>query len=142
MFLITDNDNAGFNKNGKLSKKAQRFIQLQGNLKERFYCLKSREIENLLQPKVISSVLFDFEGKEIDFLKTTIDDYRNDYLGRYLEDNIQGLKKKYSADSGTILNKIEFAKKAVSYISTIEDLSEEARTLGELLYNFIKNQNR
>lgn len=149
LFLITDRDNIEVNdisnKSSKPNKKSTRYKLLQEKLKDRFYCLKCREIENLLGPGVLCSLIKKSEKWETtspDFCKDLrYEDYQNQPLGAYIDNNIVGLKKKYSAQSGSIANKVDFAKKAVDLISLPDDLSEEALDLASRLYQFIKANN-
>lgn len=147
LFLITDSDCAGFNRNGKPPKKATkkslRFLQLKERLgDDRFYCLKCREVENLLTPQVLASVVGEYEGRIIDSIIWENNSYAKEYLGRIIEDNVNGLKRSYSTDSGSILYKVDFAKKAVEYIHTLADMSEEAVVLAERIYQFVMAQNK
>lgn len=145
LFLVTDSDNAGFKRNGKIpkksSKKARRFEQLKEKLGDRFYCLKCREIENLLTPTVLTAVIGEYEGRTInngDLKKN----YANVSLGQFIDDNLQNLNRSYSTDSGTIMNKVDFAKKAERNINSLADMSEEAVDLAKALHFFISSQNK
>lgn len=145
LFLITDSDNAGFDIKGEpqksQSKKARRFTQLRERLGDHFYCLKCREIENLLTPAVLTAVISEYEGRAVDGTALSMD-YTSDYLGRFIEDNLANLSRSYSTDSGTILNKVQFAKYAERHINALPDMSEEAITLATAILLFIQSQNK
>lgn len=148
-FLVTDNDGAGYNKDGSVpspSKQTAKYLrhkELEKKLGERYYLLESREIENLLPPEVIENVIRDYEknNTDLDFKNLTLSKYQKSKLGKYLDDKIIGKKRKYSTDSGTIKDKVVFAKKAVSHISDFNQLTTEAKKLTEKIYYFIKENN-
>lgn len=131
IFLIKDKD-AG--------KNTLKHTELLRSLGDKYHRLTSKEIENLLSPEVLKKIIRDYEGDDVkisDFKKT---DYRDDYLGRFIEDiilNGHG-SKKYQAASGTIRDKVNFAQKAIKHIETRDDISDEAWNLAEKVYNFIK----
>lgn len=147
LFLITDKDKSTFEKgatvNEDASKKAKRHQQLERKLGERYYCLDSREIENLLIPNIIKEVILQRESnnnKVPDFSNLKMETYQHQPLGKFIADNIPGLTRKYN-DSGTIAYKDKFAKAAVSFIKNKSDMSDEAVGLAEKLYAFIKSNN-
>jgi len=145
LFLITDKDGEGLKKNGKASKKALRHDELTKTLKERYYCLQSREIENLLTEKIIIEIIKSLEANEcteIDFSKIKRSKYKEKYLGEFIDANISGLTKNYAADSGTIKNKVDFSKKAVEHLAHFNDLSDEAKELTKKIYAFIELNNK
>jgi predicted ATP-dependent endonuclease of OLD family len=156
LFLITDNDSTGFKMNEQLpanaTKKMKRLKQLQDKLGERFYCLAVREIENLLTPNVLKKVILDYEGRNgesdsINFSKLKYDNYKYKKIGNYIDSNVkysnkQDLTRKYSSDSGTVNDKVNFAKKAVEYINDKNDISVDAIALTEKVLLFIENMNK
>lgn len=121
------------------TKKAQRLRQLQTKLDDNFYPLECREIENLLSPKMLKSILIEDEKmtEEDDLLD--YEDYKNEWLWRFLDTKFWITK--YSTTSWTIKGKVDFARKAVRHIQSIDDLSEEAKILWEKIYAFIKSHN-
>ncbi|HEK18843.1 MULTISPECIES: AAA family ATPase [unclassified Mucilaginibacter] len=142
LFLITDSDGYGLTEELSQGKKALRQQQLKDNLGERYYCLEAREIENLLSEQVISKTIEVLEsGSGVDTLKISEGNYQKKKLGKYLDDVLINPKRKYGDSSGTIKDKLAFAKKATSFINDIADMSEEAKALTEKLYNFIKSNN-
>ena len=148
LFLITDKDDAGLKKDGtpdrRYTKKQQRHQKLKDVLNERYYCLDCREIENALSPDVLKKVVQGYEGGEepLQFKDFDYKAYKDKYLGAFIESNIEGITRSYKSQSGTIKDKVNFAKKAVAHINSTEDLSEEALNLTEKLYKFIKEQNK
>ena len=150
LFLITDSDNSGFKRDGSIpkkpSKKAMRNIQLKNRLEERFYCLECREIENLLSPNILASIINESENWTSDnpnYCKNlAYKSYKNEYLGKFIEKSIKGITRKYSTDSGSIINKVDFSKRAVEFIKSEDDLSQEAILLAKKLYDFIKHNNQ
>lgn len=142
LFLISDSDNAS-----KSSKKYIRQEKLKEKLGEHFYCLEVKEIENLLTPKVIIETIKKFEKNDcegVDFKTILNDKYQNHYLGKYIQKNVDGLKRVYESKSGTgtIANKVQFAKVASAEITEWNDISEEAKKLVGLLYDFIAENNK
>ena len=138
LFLITDNDGA------KAAKK-ERFERLEKNLGENYYCLKAREIENLLSKDVIKRYIQKRENdNNIDFSTFDSDtlDYKKEPLGEFIETHVGGIKRKYKDNSGTIYNKVEFCKHTIEEIKDYSNLTEEARALASLVYNFIKKHNQ
>lgn len=81
------------------------------------------------------------ENKYLDFVALDYEKYKNESLGKFLNSNLRNRIRSYSTDSGSIVNKVDFAKKAVCYIKSKEDLSEEAKKLSEKIYEFIRKQN-
>ncbi len=143
-FLITDSDGASNKDDGKPSKKKLRQEKLQDRLNDRYYCLKSREIENLLTKEVIQQTLLSLEPNSTLDFKNFLDkktDIIHEPIGRLIQEKVNGLKRNYAADSGTIKNKIEFAKRAVEHLKSYDDLSDEAKILSEKIYAFIYKEN-
>jgi predicted ATP-dependent endonuclease of OLD family len=144
LFLITDQDGAGLKKDGNESKKKLRQKRLEEKLGENYYCLQSREIENLLPENIIINVIKEYENDEenkIDFNKIKLSSYKDKLLGKFIDDKAIGKQRLYSAESGTIKDKVNFAKKAVNYMNDYDSLSDEAKTLTERIYEFIKKNN-
>lgn len=150
LFLVSDKDGAGLKKDGKpdsrKKKKYERHQQLETKLGSRYFCLQSREIENLLTSEVLKNTIEDFEKKNYPKVvfnkKWSWDFYRDRPIGAFIDKNTTSLSRVYQADSGTINEKLKFAKRAVSHIKSIGDLSKEAKELCERLYSFIKKQNK
>jgi predicted ATP-dependent endonuclease of OLD family len=138
LFLVSDQDGAEKN------KKAKRHDDLKKHLKERYYCLKAREIENLLTDDVVIKTIKSFNKKvneNLDYKEISHTKYELLPLGQFIDKNIKGLTKKFSGDSGTIKDKLDFAKKAVFQMETFDDLSKEAKLLTKKIYDFIQKNN-
>lgn len=139
LFLIADKDS---------DKKLPRQQQLKENLGDRFYCLDCKEIENLIDEDILKKVISEYEGKNVGELefnrKFTRKTYKNNYLGQFIDKQLKDSKRKngYSSKSGTIKDKINFFKKALNYIKTYDDLSEEAKSLAEQVYKFVYSKNK
>ncbi len=139
-FIVCDNDGGG--KQARKEKLRTVFGE------ERFYELNVREIENTISRQVLEKTLFDnqeviykkkYEGEQYANSKT--------YMGDFI-DNHYVLSRKYSiknnvktTGSGTIRDKLSFAKKVASNINSVGDLSKEGLKLAEMIYNFIKTSN-
>ena len=149
LFLITDQDGAGLKKDGTIDsrkkRKYERHLKLQKQLGNSYYCLKSREIENLLSPGILKEIIKDYERsnfENLEFKNWNQKGYSSQLLGNYINKNVIGIKRNYADESGTIKDKVRFAKKAISSMKTIDDLSEEAIELCKKLHNFIETQNQ
>lgn len=144
IFVIADNDNS---KNG--TKKFKRKKELKSTLKDNFYELKAVEIENLLTKDVITKIIVkqlgnDKESEIIQAFKNA-GPFKKEKLGKYIDNTIKSnnitTNKLFSSSSGSIKNKIEFCKCAISILTNYEQLSNEAKTLIEKIYNFIESNN-
>lgn len=139
MVLIADGDGSG--------TKQSRKEALRAELGERFIDLTVREVENLLAPLVIARAIRSYEKSDeetyIDvFAKVQQDDYTNQYLGEFIENRfreagISSRRKKYADESGTIIDKVAFCKKACRYMKAFSDLSPQAQHLTKQIYDFI-----
>jgi predicted ATP-dependent endonuclease of OLD family len=150
LFLISDSDNVNLNnlKEGKPeSEKESRIIELQKNLNKNFYLLNVREIENLLTPEILKKTILEYakdEDSESYIKDFSIDDYKNEKLGKFISEILIQNKSKFKAVSnkyGNIIDKQKFALSACSYIFNTNDLSGEATEIGKSLYEFIKSNN-
>lgn len=142
LFLVADRD----------KDKGGRHQKLRENLGNRFYCLEAKEIENLLSPNVISRVIRSYEGDDDFQLKEFRQSaYKQVYLGRFIDNKVypdKTISKRYGKletcfedKSGTVKSKVEFCRRAVSSIESIDCLGEEARLIAKKLCDFIKEQN-
>jgi len=141
LFLISDKD----------EKKVPRHEELEENLGDRYHCLKSREIENLITPEVLFEVVKEYEDGDYNLkIPHSQNSYKNRYMGKYIEKHIlkdksQTTRKNkehpYKSKSGTIKDKLAFAQKAIKHINQIEDMSDEAIELCKKLHKFIKSNN-
>ena len=141
LFLITDKDNAGeLDKVKEKSKKHQRHLELKKKLEERYYCLESKEIENTLSPKILEMTVKSYD-KSSELKNCTHEDYKNKSIGTYLDKSILNANRKFSNESGSINDKVQFAKRAVNHIKSFDDLTDDAKKLTESVYVFIKSNN-
>ena len=141
LFLITDKD--------KGRAKEARHKELGEALHERYHCLECREVENLLTPEVIGAVVADYEGCEVDQLRSFLQsDYADQPLGSFIEASVlAGPKKRkgsYASESGTIADKMGFSRRAIKLMETnsFDELSPEAQRITIKLYQFIEQHNR
>lgn len=146
LFLITDKDG---------DDKRPRQEKLEKFLGDRYYCLECKEIENILSEDILREVIAEYEKGTSKTEKSplehlinkdfTQEDYKNEPLGTYIDSLFSGGSRKrrgsYAAKSGTIVNKLDFCKKSINHISTYDHLSEEAKKLSQVLYDFIKVNN-
>lgn len=159
MFLLADSD--GYN-DYKEGVKRERLNKLSDYFKEKFYCLKAKEIENILKPNVIKNVVTMFKyGKEnkdaelfnkVDFSEN---EYKNKNIGEFIDNKIDEQidiekvndekfdyeRKKTFKKGSTVSDKVKFCKYSIENIKTLDDMSEEAIEICEKLYNFIKENN-
>ncbi|AKB22331.1 ATP-dependent endonuclease [Methanosarcina sp. WH1] len=134
LFLITDKDK---NKDGRHEK-------LEKELGVRFYCLECKEVENLLSKKVLLEVVKDYEKADPIIEDFEESDYKNVYLGKFIDDKLGADKKRtasYADKSGTVSDKSGFCLRARKYITEWDDLSNEAKGICERIYQFIKENN-
>ena len=141
LFLITDKD--------KGRAKEARHNRLRDALRDRYYCLECREVENLLTPEIIGAVVADYEGCEVGQLSPFVQsDYADQPLGTFIEASVLAGQKKrkarYDSESGTITDKIGFSRRAIRLMESksFDELSPEARQLTIKLYQFIEQHNR
>lgn len=134
LFVICDNDN---NKNQK-RKEALRKV-----FGDRYYEHEVREMENTVKVEVLEKTLFDdneVKYKDGGELRRGKYASKRKYLGKHIDETYE-LSRKYAGKSGTIKDKISFAKRLVSNINTIEDLSQYNLDLCEKITGFIKRSN-
>jgi hypothetical protein len=139
LFLIADNDRAK-----PESEKGKRHAKLAEKLKNRFYLLPVREIENLLTPEVLKRVLEAY-GETGDNLGTPIQDaYASELLGNFIEERFikdpaqKKRKASYAGDSGTVSDKVKFCERAIETMTSFDSLSPAAQELAKKVFYFIK----
>ena len=141
IFLIVDNDNT---KPG--TKKASRKEKYSALLKDNFYELPVTEIENLITFETLKQILINQNPNKKEEICEVLKDkkeFTNKKLGNFIDGLFpEGGIKKYAAESGTIKNKLEFCKEAISVMNDYDKLSKEAKTLTEKIYEFISNNNK
>jgi predicted ATPase len=142
LFLIADQDTG----------KEERHDLLKKVLGDRFCLLDCLEVENLLIPSTITSIVEQYEGT-ITLQEFEQDDYKSESLGTFIDAKVLPVgynskrirkegSKGYADASGTVKNKTDFCHKALEHIKTIDDLSPEARNLCERIYMFIAAHNQ
>lgn len=111
-----------------------------------FYELSATEIENLITFETLKQILINQNpNKEEEICEVLKDkkEFTNKKLGNFIDGLFpEGGIKKYAAESGTIKNKLEFCKEAISVMNDYDKLSKEAKTLTEKIYEFISNNNK
>ena len=65
----------------------------------------------------------------------------NDKIGTLI-DKVLNENGRYSAQSGTVKNKLNFCKTVIEKINDFDMLSDEAKQLTEKIYNFIERNNK
>lgn len=140
LFLISDKDSS--------DSKAERHKMLEKNLKDRYYCLQCREIENLLTLDTILEVVKEYENSTQDlawpkFRKNTMNPHQNTHLGPFIHENLfikfpPKRKGGYKEEKyGQLKNKVDFCKRALKHLKTYADLSDEAKELAQKIHAFI-----
>lgn len=135
IFLIADND---FPKED--TAKDSRHKRFAKTLRENYYKLPVREIENLVSVKVLKKIIIDREGnaRVLDNITITEDMYKERYIGEFIDDVIPNRKKKYTKQDGNILyDKKEFCHSALNHLESYDDLSKNAKELAGKVYDFI-----
>lgn len=134
-FVICDNDG---NKKKERKEKLKQMVS-----EENFYELPVREIENTIKKDILEKTLFG--ESEIAYKKKYNEDkgyYNNKKIGIFIDSHYDLGSKTYSAKSGTIKNKIEFAQKAIGNMKTIDDITANALDMCEKISNFIEKSNK
>jgi hypothetical protein len=141
LLLIADQD----------SEKDERHKKLAEKLGSRFIQLPVRESENLLSPKVITGIIRSYEGADVRLNGFTQSKYTTAYLGKYIDNHVLVDKTKskrygkletcYADKSGTVKGKVEFCRRALEQIESIDDLSDHAREIAEKICDFIVQEN-
>lgn len=130
IFLIADNDNSKTN-----SSKGKRKARLKEVLGENFYELQVLEIENLITQDILKSVLLEQNPIKVVLINQKFErekKFKDKKLGKYIDELFNNELRKYSSDSGTIKNKLEFCNAVIMATTDFDSLSEEARKLTEI----------
>lgn len=133
-FVICDNDD------NKKKERKEKLKQMVGE--ENFYELPVREIENTIKKGILEKAIFG----EMDVAYAVEYDeeegyYNNEKIGSFIDTHYNLGSKTYSAESGTIKNKIEFAQKVIGNIKTIDDITANALDMCEKITKFIEKSN-
>jgi AAA15 family ATPase/GTPase len=134
LFLIADKD----------ENKEKRHLKLKNVLGERVYILKCREVENLIEAPILKKIIQDYEKNPVLDINFQYSDYKNKPLGKFIESKLGKNKQRigrYSTESGTISDKINFCNKALKNIKSWDDLSPEAKIITKKIYDFIESKN-
>jgi len=133
--IIVDNDDDS-------AKKRKRKARLQEVFQDRYFELPVREIENTINISVLEKTLF---IGECPVYKNGMERSRKQlntksaYVWKYIDEHYV-LSKKYwnPQKKQPCENKIKFAKAICSNIDSINDLSEEAKTICNAVYCFLE----
>ena len=145
ILVIADND---FPK--EKSEKAMRLKKLKEQLGDHFYKLPVREVENLLTRDVLLKIVKKREKDDNVYFKPDINcetkKYIEGYIGKILDECVQvpeGVgKHKYTySESKSLYDKVDFCNIAIECLKTFEDLSDNAKELTELVFEFIEKNN-
>lgn len=139
IFLIADNDGTSQN-----SAKGKRKEHLKEVLKDNFYELDAREIENLITCEVLKNILIEQNPDKNEIITERFARKKSiskDKIGNFI-DNVLNESGKHSAKSGTVKNKLNFCKAVIEKINDFDMLSDEAKHLTERIYNFIESNNK
>lgn len=142
LFLIADHDGAK-----PESAKGKRHAKLSEKLAERFLLLPTKEIENLLTPACLASVLEAYGELRDDLQMPKQDSYANKPLGTFIDEKFfkDPSKKKreasYAGDSGTMSDKVKFCERSIAAMKTFDSLSLQAQDLAKRVHEFIRKEN-
>lgn len=107
IFLIADNDNSK-----PTSVKGKRKSRLKEILGKNFYELQVLEIENLITQNALKTVFIEQNPAKVELINQKFDrekKFKDKKLGKYIDELFNNELRKYSSDSGTIKNKLEFS---------------------------------
>lgn len=113
-------------------------------MNDNFYELPVVEVENLITQEILKEVLISQNKDKEDIISQKLNketSFRDQKLGSFIDELFHDELRKYSAESRTISNKLEFCKKVIEKTTEYEQLSPEAKKLTEKVYNFIKKNN-
>jgi hypothetical protein len=137
IFLIHDQDKG----------KQKRHSYLKQQLVENYYDLPVLEMENLLTSVVLQATLKSFRADdEMTILPFVDNDYKMVPLGVFVKKHVpKGLKKIFTSKAGSqpprLYNKLNFAQKALEYITKWSDMSSEAQELTRRMLKFVEKNN-
>jgi AAA domain, putative AbiEii toxin, Type IV TA system len=129
----------------KDERKEDRHERRKRELGERYIVLDCREIENLLAPKVLVEVVASWRlcgGSDLEE-PLSWEHYKDELLGKYIDEDMFGGKppRQFAADSGTLKEKLSFAKKACNAMESWDDLTPSAQGLAKTIVKFIEGHN-
>ena len=142
LFLIADSDGAK-----PENAKGKRHAKLSEKLAERFFLLPTKEIENLLTPACLGSVLEAYGESRDDLQMPKQESYATKALGTFIDEKFfkdPASKKRaasYADDSGTVSDKVKFCERAIAAMKTFDSLSLQAQDLAKRVHGFIQKEN-
>lgn len=140
IFLVTDNDGTSHT-----SSRGQMKVKLRDALGDNFYELPVREIENLVSQEVLKAVLVKQNPKSRDLINQKFAKERKfggKKMGEFINELLGGDSRKYADTSGTVKNKLAFCNAVIEETVNYDQLSENAKSLTEKIYNFIALNNK
>lgn len=148
IFLIVDNDNTSATPTYNKHKRKEKYKEI---LKDNFYELKAREIENYISLDILEKMLIkDNHLEKLERIKYNTPQWpfkqslltnKSTYIGEFIASTYSGLKIYNYNGIKTISRKAEFANKICNEINSFDDLTEEAKELTEKVAEFIINNN-
>jgi hypothetical protein len=144
LILISDED----------KEKDDRHAKLAQSLGERFFKLPVRESENLLTPEIIRQIIISYEGESVELNEFKETQYGANCLGRFIDEKVLKDKAKskryrrngnqtcYMDSSGTVKDKLEFCRRALMHIVSVQDMSQNAILLASKICDFIQAENK
>lgn len=148
MIVLADTDT-------RKEKKHQRMRQL---LNDRYIELGCLEVENLLTEQVLRKVVQRYEGSDANLSKAALPPYGFLPIGRLIDRTLlvdarksvrfrgdadgDGAARAYADTTGTVKQKVDFARWAVSFMTTRASMSPRALELTRQMRRFIIESNR
>lgn len=142
LFLIADSDGAK-----PASAKGKRHAKLSEKLAERFLLLPTKEIENLLTPACLASVLETYGESRDNLQIPKQESYATKALGAFIDEKFfkdPANKKReasYAGESGTVSDKVKFCERAIGAMKTFDSLSFQGQDLAKRVHDFIQKEN-
>lgn len=136
-FVIKDRDDYNDNTKNEVNDKLKELLD------DNFKLLNCREVENLLKKDVILKIVEnDKRCADLDINRNfEYENYKNKRLGGFLDKNVLNDNKVYGKKKGSLSNKEDFCKRAITNIKEWKDLSPEAQEITEKIYKFIEKNN-
>lgn len=136
-FVIKDRDDYDDNTKNKVNDKLKELLD------DNFKILNCREVENLLKKEIILKIAEnDRRCVDLDINRNfEYENYKNKRLGGFIDKVILNGEKIYGKNNGSLSNKEDFCKRAITNIKEWKDLSLEAQEITENIYKFIEKNN-
>ncbi len=117
----------------------ERHQLLMDTMHDRYYRLEVLEIENLLSPRVLEATL---KQSGIDVKISNHKGYKLRRIGEFVQTQSSGTSNTSLFDkNGVIIDKARFCRIALENISSVEDLTDEAKTLAHKIIEFVRQMN-